>query len=177
MYVKIIGALLILVSSAAMGMNYGRNLRIHLEELRYLRQIFLMLAGQLKYTKDPIPDVFLETAARVKQPYAGFFREVYKAFDRQRTVNFPAWFQEEAKKCLESYRKEKRLTEEEWDLFLSLGEQTGYMDVEMQIGMLLSGVEDWDRKIRKTEEEIGPKQRIGNCLGVLLGVFLTVLFF
>lgn len=51
------------------------------------------------------------------------------------------------------------------------------MDVEMQIGTLLSGVEDWDRKIRKTEEEIGPKQRIGNCLGVLLGVFLTVLFF
>mgnify|MGYP002238576097 CR=1 FL=1 len=53
--------------------------------------------------------------------------------------------------------------------FLSLGGQTGYLDLDMQIGTLKLSGERWETWIREAESQIGPKRRIGSCLGVLGG--------
>ena len=76
---------------------------------------------------------------------------------------------------MESYRRERGMTDEEWEQFLSLGGQTGYLDLDMQIGTLKLSGERWETWIREAESQIGPKRRIGSCLGVLGGVFLTIL--
>ncbi len=164
-----------IVSSAAMGIGYGRKLKEHLEELRYLKQIYIMVYGELRYTKAPIPEIMLEISRRIKSPYANLFRSAHTAWEEQGNLNFPKWFQEEANRVIGDYRKEKKLTEEEWELFLAIGSQTGYMDLQMQLGALKNYMERWDMLIRKAENDIGPKQRIGNCLGILSGIFLSVL--
>lgn len=177
MYLKIAGACLILFSSSAMGMGYGKRLKEHLQELRYIKQICQYISGQLQYTKEPLPELFLELSGRVKEPYRMLFYNAHRIFEKKGSVSFPEWFRKEADVLLGTYRKEKGMTEEEWELFLSLGEQSGYLDIRMQTGAVLSCIERWELYIEKAEKEIGPKQRIGNCLGILSGVFLIVLFF
>lgn len=167
---------MIILASAGIGAEYGKGLKEHLEELRFLRQFIRMLAGELKYTKEPLPDALMELSGRIKEPYASFFREACEELERKGNLVFPEWFREKAKEKLFAVRREKKLTKEEWELFLSFGNQIGYMDIEMQLNALFSYEERWELHIRKAEEEIAPKRRIANCLGILTGVFLTVLF-
>ena len=72
-------------------------------------------------------------------------------FEEQGSLKFPEWFREYASRTLEAYRKEKHLSAEEWEIFLSLGSQTGYLDLKMQTGMLKLSGERWEKWIREAE--------------------------
>lgn len=175
MLLKIAGAFCVILGSSAFGIGYGRGLKIHLEELRFLRELYSMIRGEIQYTKEPFPEIMLEISGRIKEPYSSLFRQAHRAFEEQGSLRFPEWFRAYAEGTLGSYRKEKRLSEEEWNQFLELGSQTGFLDIQMQVGTLEMSGERWDTWIRSAEEEMGPKKRIGNCLGVLGGVFLVIL--
>ena len=176
MLLKIAGAVLVVSACSALGFGYGRSLNLQLEELRFLRELFRMVRGEIEYTRVPFPEVMLESASRIKEPYASLFVQAHRVFEEQGSLKFPEWFREYTSRTLEAYRKEKHLSAEEWEIFLSLGSQTGYLDLKMQTGMLKLSGERWEKWIREAEAEIGPRRRIGNCLGVLGGVFLTILF-
>ena len=158
-----------------MWIGYGRKLNLHLEELRFLRELYRMIRGEIQYTKEPFPEVMLEVSSRIKEPYASLFVQAHRAFEEQGSLQFPQWFRFYTSGTLESYRRERGMTDEEWEQFLSLGGQTGYLDLDMQIGTLKLSGERWETWIREAESQIGPKRRIGSCLGVLGGVFLTIL--
>lgn len=175
MFIKIAGAFCVILGCSAFGVGYGRGLKIHLEELRFLKELYSMIRGEIQYTKEPFPEIMLEISDRIKEPYSSLFRQAHQAFEEKGSLPFPDWFRAYTENALGSYRKEKRLSEEEWDHFLSLGSQTGYLDLKMQIGTLEMSGERWDAWIQLAEEEIGPKKRIGNCLGVLGGLFLAIL--
>lgn len=175
MLLKAAGAVLVVAACSGLGLGYVRSLNQHLEELRFLRELYRMIWGEIEYTREPFPEVMLAVSSRIKEPYASLFVQAHRAFEEQGSLRFPEWFRSYASRTLEAYRKEKRLSKEEWELFLSLGSQTGYLDLRMQTGMLKLSGERWKSWIRDAEEKIGPKRRIGSCLGVLGGVFLTIL--
>ena len=140
MLLKIAGAVLVVSACSALGFGYGRSLNQHLEELRFLRELYQMIRGEIEYTREPFPEVMLEISSRIKEPYASLFVQAHRVFEEQGSLKFPEWFREYASRTLEAYRKEKHLSAEEWEIFLSLGSQTGYLDLKMQTGMLkLSG--------------------------------------
>ena len=175
MFLKAVGMILVIFSCSALGIGYGKGLSRHLEELRFLRELYQRLWGEIQYTKEPFPEVMLEISTRIKEPYATLFSQAHQAFEEKGNLQFPGWFRSYAARTLEVYRKEKHLSDEEWDQFLSLGSQTGYLDFQMQIGMLKLAGERWEIWIQTAEKEIGPKKRIGNCLGVFGGIFLSIL--
>lgn len=175
MFLKLFGAAFVIAGCSALGIGYGRKLNLHLEELRFLRELYRMIRGEIRYTKEPFPEVMLEVSSRIKEPYASLFVQAHRAFEEQGSLQFPQWFRSYTSGTLESYRRERGMTDEEWEQFLSLGGQTGYLDLDMQIGTLKLSGERWETWIREAESQIGPKRRIGSCLGVLGGVFLTIL--
>ena len=175
MILKLFGAAFVIAGCSALGIGYGRKLNLHLEELRFLRELYRMIRGEIQYTKEPFPEVMLEVSSRIKEPYASLFVQAHRAFEEQGSLQFPQWFRSYTSGTLESYRRERGMTDEEWEQFLSLGGQTGYLDLDMQIGTLKLSGERWETWIREAESQIGPKRRIGSCLGVLGGVFLTIL--
>ena len=129
MLLKIAGAVLVVSACSALGFGYGRSLNQHLEELRFLRELYQMIWGEIEYTKEPFPEVMLEISSRIKEPYASLFVQAHRAFEEQGSLRFPEWFRDYVSRTLEAYRKEKHLSVEEWEMFLSLGSQTGYLDL------------------------------------------------
>ena len=148
MFLKLFGAAFVIAGCSALGIGYGRKLNLHLEELRFLRELYRMIRGEIQYTKEPFPEVMLEVSSRIKEPYASLFVQAHRAFEEQGSLQFPKWFRSYTSGTLESYRRERGMTDEEWEQFLSLGGQTGYLDLDMQIGTLKLSGERWETWIR-----------------------------
>lgn len=53
MLLKIAGAVLVVSACSALGFGYGRSLNQHLEELRFLRELYQMIRGEIEYTREP----------------------------------------------------------------------------------------------------------------------------
>jgi stage III sporulation protein AB len=56
-----------------------------------------------------------------------------------------------------------------------VGEHLGYMDKEMQLGMIDLYVEQLDEEIKISKECIDEKIRVYNCLGVAVGIFAVLI--
>ena len=121
MFLKLFGAAFVIAGCSALGIGYGRKLNLHLEELRFLRELYRMIRGEIQYTKEPFPEVMLEVSSRIKEPYASLFVQAHRAFEEQGSLQFPQWFRSYTSGTLESYRRERGMTDEEWEQFLSLG--------------------------------------------------------
>ena len=113
MFLKMFGAAFVIAGCSALGIGYGRKLNLHLEELRFLRELYRMIRGEIQYTKEPIPEVMLEVSSRIKEPYASLFVQAHRAFEEQGSLQFPQWFRSYTSGTLESYRRERGMTDEE----------------------------------------------------------------
>ena len=125
MFLKLFGAAFVIAGCSALGIGYGRKLNLHLEELRFLRELYRMIRGEIQYTKEPFPEVMLEVSSRIKEPYASLFVQAHRAFEEQGSLQFPQWFRSYTSGTLESYRRERGMTDEEWEQFLSLAGRPG----------------------------------------------------
>ena len=106
MFLKLFGAAFVIAGCSALGIGYGRKLNLHLEELRFLRELYRMIRGEIQYTKEPFPEVMLEVSSRIKEPYASLFVQAHRAFEEQGSLQFPQWFRSYTSGTLESYRRE-----------------------------------------------------------------------
>ena len=111
----------------------------------------------------------LEISSRIKEPYASLFVQAHRVFEEQGSLKFPEWFREYTSRTLEAYRKEKHLSAEEWEIFLSLGSQTGYLDLKMQTGMLKLSGERWEKWIRRRKRRLVPGGGSGTVLSAWRG--------
>ena len=57
---KMIGTLLVIPGSIALGIYYGWELKQRLEELITVRQIMELLKRQIQYTKAPLEECLME---------------------------------------------------------------------------------------------------------------------
>ena len=62
---KLIGCILILLSTTAGGFLYGVEQQQYLEKLMYIRHILELIQGEIEYSGAPLFEVFGKTANRV----------------------------------------------------------------------------------------------------------------
>ena len=68
-----------------------------------------------------------------------------------------------------------RLSEEERESFLSLGEKLGYLDREMQVAQLTLLEEELDYRIKILKSAMPKQQKTYQSMGILGGILLAVL--
>jgi len=168
---KIIGALMILVSATAIGASYSTDLKKHCMELRLLKQMLYMLRGELKYTRTPLPEAFLHIAERLPAPFSVFLQETSREMAKYDGRTFSALWQEAVKKQL----YEVHLKKEEKEQLLALGEILGYLDLEMQLSSIELYLEQLEVSIRNAQDTLGTRQKLCQSLGIAGGVFLIIL--
>ena len=168
---RVIGSVLILTATGGAGYLYGKELKNYLEKLRYFRFVVSMIRGEIAYTRAPLPEVFSEVAARVKEPYRKWLLMLARETESREEYGFLRVWNRCAEKGLRDLdlKYEHRILAKEPGTFLgSLEPET--LDRAMQL--YLNKV---DLEIEKLREGMAAKTRIGGCLGVMSGIFLIVI--
>lgn len=168
---RVAGSLLILLGTTGIGYLAGLDFQRQWEELACLRRIFLMLKGEIHYMREPLEEAFAHIAERTKEPYSQFLRQVSERLRQRSDTSFGNIWNQAVSDCLASSRLKKENVEQ----LRTLGDSLGYLDQKSQEGAVDLYLELLETEMKELRREIRMKRKLCNSLGVMGGLFITVL--
>lgn len=168
---KIIGAVCIIISTTAIG--FGQSFRLHLRyrELLELKKILCLFSGEIRFGGGTLEEAFETVAGRCRFPFQKFFlflTDEMQKKEGERLVDI--W-----NRALAEQLKEAHLTDGDKEILVRLGTELGCLDLETQLHTIALAAEQVEDARRELHEELPKKMRLYNCLGILAGVFITIL--
>ena len=168
---RVIGGVLIMTATVGAGWVCCHDLKNYLGKMLYLRYVMSRVRGESGYTHAPLPEVFLEVAGRIKQPYRAWLSGTARAVaDRDEGSFARVW-----NRCADQYLKPLGLRHEHSVLIKEPGTFLGSLERETLDRTLMMYLNRLDLEIEKQREGLASRIRIGRCLGVMSGIFLIIL--
>lgn len=168
---KIIGAVLIITSTSAMGFYVSNNLKIRIEDMKELKKDILILRGDIRYGNTPLPEAIGAIARREKGNLSEFFTYLYEEvikLDGKRF--FDIW-----KMAVKEKLKDTSLNKNDKEHLIKLGENLGYLDKDMQINLIDLYIEQLEAEILEASKVLKEKAHLYNTLGIMAGIFVTII--
>lgn len=168
---KIVGAVLILMASAGIGIAKGLDIQKYLKELEQLKQVFWMLRREIQYMKTPFSEAFFRIGTRVGGVFGQWMLFLAEQLEERAGATFFKLWAASIDDCLEK----SKLKPKDRERLKEMGMQMGYLDEKMQLGTIDLYLEQLEFVIQRTREEAATKRRLCNCLGVMGGIFLVII--
>ena len=168
---RFIGSLLIITATTGAGILYGLELQEYLEKLWYIRHVVYLLKGELEYSNAPLSEVFGQVARRVKDPFRKWLFNMEAQVERREADQFlKIW-----NRSIDQYLGELHLKSTHTLQLKELGNIIGQSDRLTESKNIALYLNRLELEIEKVREGMTAKKRIGNCLGIMSGVFLVVI--
>ncbi|EOS41343.1 stage III sporulation protein AB [Lachnospiraceae bacterium] len=168
---RFIGGVLVITATTGAGILYSMELQEYLEKLLYIRHIIYMIKGEMEYSSAPLSEVFGRISVRVREPYRQWLMAMEKQVEeREEDAFLKIWM-----RSVDKYLKELHLKSEHSIQLKELGTYLGQTDGASESRNLQLYLGRLELEIEKVREGMAAKKRIGNCLGVMGGIFLVVL--
>lgn len=171
MTIKIIGAVCIIIACTAIGFSGSYRLYGRYGELAELKKILCLLSGEIRFGSSTLEEAFGTMAERVEVPYSGFFNWLSEKMGERTSVSLAALWQEAVEKRLPG----ARLDRGDKELLGRIGKDLGCLDRETQLNTIALAAEQVEERKQALSGELPKKMKLYNCLGILSGVFLTIL--
>lgn len=131
-----------------------------------------LLKNEIDCMRSPLPEAFWAVSGKMEAPYSEFAKAVSVRMASFDGKTFEIIFREEAKKHLISCG----LIREDIAEFQELGNYLGYLDKQMQTETLRLYQEEIQRKTEELHAGLPIKKKLYQSLGIMGGIFLTILF-
>lgn len=173
MIMKGIGTFLILCASTGLGISYANQWKEHLRTAEELRKMLLLLKGEILYARSPLGEAFERVGKRCPGRLGEFFLNVAGEITEQNGEPFyTIW-----KNQVEKLGKDCALSGKDKQELSSFGEHLGYLDCDMQERTILLYLEQLDLTIDYLREHLREKSRLYTSLGIMGGLFLTIIMY
>ena len=165
-FVKYFILFLILVSTSLIGKFLSKKYVYRLEELEEIKNAFNILKTKIKFTYEPIPEIFFEIAQNSNKNISYIFM---KAKENMKEISAgEAW-----EKAVEE--TECNLNNEDKKIVKTLSKLLGKTDVEGQISQIEQTSEFLNNQIEKAEVERVKNEKLYKILGIVSGIGLVIL--
>lgn len=167
---KIAGSILIITVSILYSWRVKAELSEHVEQLVGMKEMFLMLWGEISYTRTPLKEAFLQIAAQGKEPFSSFLKKAAVTMEENEESMGIFWSQ-----LVEMEAESFLFTEEELGLLKRAGENFGYLDWQMQLKNLELYIGQAEVLIQNAQKELKERQKVYGTLSLMCGLFLIIL--
>ena len=167
------GALLIVGMTSVWGIIKADKLKSQLENMRYLQRIVSLIQSEIRYSRAFLGEIFANIGQGVQEPYRSWLCEMSKKTNACTGESFEKIW----KDSTENNLKVLNLPDHELKSLKSLGNQLGYAEIQIQMRLMDLYQEHLEYTIREMHEQMQTKIRLYHCLGVMSGLFITVLLF
>lgn len=170
---KLIGIVCIIAGSTGVGMSCAQDLELRIAELAQIRQLVLLLKGELRYMHQPLPEAFLHLSEKAAYPFREFFIKVAEDMTARKGKTAENIWNQYLQECASGLH----ITRQEIKELEKLGSILGYLDVEMQINALDYYLEQLELSSLQAQEAYRSRRRLYQYMGILGGVALSILIF
>lgn len=168
---KLAGACLILAAGAVFGFQMKQRLAEHVQQLIGLKEMLLMLSGEMSYAKAPLTEAFRHIAVQGKAPFDRMLTEVSEGLEQERDKTL----QEIWEKAVFHHKEEFFFSAEEFQILTGLGKNLGYLDIQMQMNHISLYLQQVEGRIVQAQNELAAKQKMYQYLSVMSGLFLILI--
>lgn len=170
---KLVGALLVLFSSTAAGLLWGRMLRKRWQNLGNLRQVFQWLETEIGYNLCPLFEAFQRIGERLRGETTIFTTVLVRFLHSAQGLTAEEAWRQTVRIC----REKIVLAEKDWEILEDFGCTLGTTDRSHQIKAIRECLE----RIKVQEEEAGKtlekNERLYRYLGTAAGTLVILLFY
>ena len=158
---------LILVSTSLIGKFLSKKYVYRLEELEEIKNALNILKTKIKFTYEPIPEIFFEIAENSNRNISQIF---IKAKENMNEISAgEAW-----EKAVEE--TECNLNDEDKKIVKTLSKLLGKTDVEGQISQIEITENFLEGQIKEATEERRKNEKLYTRLGTVMGLTIIIIF-
>ncbi|MCL2187490.1 MAG: stage III sporulation protein AB [Defluviitaleaceae bacterium] len=170
MLVRLIGAMVVIGASCALGFHYAAQETQRVKDLLSLKKALLILASEIEYMRTALPAASLNIGKRV----GGWVGEMFTHFGEKLAssegeTTYQLWAQ-----VLSAAKENAQLADEDWRVVEDFGKTLGYLDITMQKNAINYAVEYIDEKAASLQIQADKNKKMYRSLGVICGLLLAV---
>ena len=168
---KAAGAVMVIISFSGLGFwSAGRRIFCR-QQLLELRRLLVILGDEIRFARTPLPEALKRIGSKASSPFSDIFCKMGESLIRHETESFyDTWTIGIHRLFMESCIKWEDL--EELDV---LGKNLGSMDFEAQLNRLNLYLRELDERLIRIQDENREKVKLYRLLGILSGIFITIL--
>lgn len=172
-WIRIVGAVFVVLSCSGLGFFMASQWKEHLKTVERLRKMIFLLKGEILYAQSSLAEAFERTGNKTGGELGTLFIAVSKRLFAQKGESFYSIWQEE----IETLPSDICLSREDKQNLKDLGEHLGYLDLDMQERNILLYLEQLDLTIGYLRKHKQEKSRLYTSLGIMGGLFLTLIMY
>lgn len=171
MIFKVSGCFLILTATTFAGMARAECIKEQYRQMRMLQRIICMVESEIRYAHTHLGEIFLHVSRRTVQPYKEWLLSMERKMGRMDSGAFETIWTQAVKEHLD----DSGLPRKELERLGGLGSQLGVLDLTLQLRVLELYQEQLGLSMEEVREGMKTKVRLCHCLGVMSGLFVSVL--
>lgn len=175
-YIRIVGAVLVILAGAGFGACPVQKMKERTKEFETLYFCLLRLKSEISHGGKPLPEAIRSAAESKKEGNSGVYRTVMKLL-AERMERGREGYEGILRTCAEEGFRDSVITAEEREAFTDTFLLLGGGDKEKQVQMLEYYAENVRQAIAQEKQKKKEKSYLYRSLGVLGGIFLSVIMY
>ena len=164
--IKYFMLLLVFIASSLIGRCIAKKYSYRLEELEEIKNILNVFKSKIRFTYEPIPEIFREIASNAQENIGQIFEKAEK--NMQDFSAGEAW-----EKAVQT--SETNLTNEDLHVLLMLSKMLGQTDVEGQISQIEITENFLEKQIKEAQQEKNKNEKLYRKLGTTIGLAIVII--
>ena len=166
--IKYLILFLILVASTLIGRSLSKKYVYRLKELEEIKNSFNILKTKIKFTYEPIPELFQELENTKCRNVGNIFK---LAKEKMENENISTAWENAIEESATNLKKEDK------EILKSLGKLLGRTDVEGQMGQIETTESLLENQIKEALEEKLKNEKLYSRLGTTIGLAIVILLY
>lgn len=158
--------LLVFMVSSLIGRFIAKKYSYRLEELEEIKNILNVFKAKIRFTYEPIPEIFREISNNARENIGQIFEKAGK--NMQDFSAGEAW-----EKAVQT--SETNLTNEDLHVLLMLSKMLGQTDVEGQISQIEITENFLEKQIKEAQQEKNKNEKLYHKLGTAIGLAIVII--
>lgn len=168
-FIKYIFLFFVFIIAACIGNLISKKYRSRVDELKSFKEAFNILESKIKFTYEPLGDIFEEISNlfyknSINSIFIGAKKNMNKLGLKKSWDN-----------AINSNRKNLSLNNEDVNIIKSLGTMLGKTDVEGQLNEINLSMSFLDTQIAIAEEECKKNEKMYRTLGTIFGLAIIII--
>ena len=164
--IKCFMLLLVFIASSFIGRCIAKKYSYRLEELEEIKNILNVFKSKIRFTYEPIPEIFKEIASNAKENIAQIFEKATR--NMQNFSAGEAW-----KNAVQT--SETNFTNEDIHVLLMLSKMLGQTDVKGQISQIEITENFLEKQIKEAQQEKNKNEKLYRKLGTTIGLAIVII--
>lgn len=164
--IKIVIYSFIFLSCSLIGILISKKYVNRVNELREFKNALNIFKTKIKYTYEPLPEIFAEISENIDSNISSVFKTASDKMDI--CAAGEAW-------DLALKMDELNIDEEDRNILRNLGKLLGKTDMQGQVNQIEMTSDFLDKQIRKAENQKDKSEKMYRTLGMIIGMAIVII--